>query len=526
VNAVSTNLRSPDRGLSKRRATVGTQADRRDVVRVCALVLALWVGGTARAADPPDCERHIDRSYDVVIRRTDLGLAGTIDPSLHRPVELLSITLGRWSPTDAQNDLFAGAFAPGGGFVRLDVELDGLRNPPGKSNSPGFNPFQYGDHPVYGFIEIDMDNDNETGGEVNAPEYRYLGNIARFGGLPEEGRFHDRLAEDASAFDGDFSTEPYVERSGEEFHLALLGGQFDPPDITVILGDADNMFESGETWDVVAPWFHRAHGFEPYSIASGGTVPGEYTPNCTLRFRHDHMIDRTTLSLVFPLNNAAAASTSGEMPQPNNHDPSDQASVFEALNDLSVSAGIIEMFPTGEPEEELILGWKDKAPGSFMNVREWKTTALLGNSYTTSGFGFYWTDAWPDPLRGNVNGENQLSQDDRDEVFSFIADHDDDDGTADGRVELSGFAADFSVFDINHDGVVEDLDAQLVSVEGDGDEDGDVDLADFSRLQRCDTWTTGGAVGDCGLFDLDADGDVDLGDFNWFLSSCTGPAIP
>jgi hypothetical protein len=43
---------------------------------------------------------------------------------------------------------------------------------------------------------------------------------------------------------------------------------------------------------------------------------------------------------------------------------------------------------------------------------------------------------------------------------------------------------------------------------------------------RCDTWTTGGAVGDCGLFDLDADGDVDLGDFNWFLSSCTGPAIP
>jgi hypothetical protein len=45
-------------------------------------------------------------------------------------------------------------------------------------------------------------------------------------------------------------------------------------------------------------------------------------------------------------------------------------------------------------------------------------------------------------------------------------------------------------------------------------------------LQRCDTWTTGGAVGDCGLFDLDADGDVDLGDFNWFLSSCTGPAIP
>jgi hypothetical protein len=129
VNAVSTNLRSPDRGLSKRRATVGTQADRRDVVRVCALVLALWVGGTARAADPPDCERHIDRSYDVVIRRTDLGLAGTIDPSLHRPVELLSITLGRWSPTDAQNDLFAGAFAPGGGFVRLDVELDGLRNP-------------------------------------------------------------------------------------------------------------------------------------------------------------------------------------------------------------------------------------------------------------------------------------------------------------------------------------------------------------------------------------------------------------
>ena len=59
---------------------------------------------------------------------------------------------------------------------------------------------------------------------------------------------------------------------------------------------------------------------------------------------------------------------------------------------------------------------------------------------------------------------------------------------------------------------------------GDVDEDGDVDLQDFSIMQACFT----GAVdpnmpSDCGCFDFDGDDDVDDSDFDVFEAMIDSP---
>lgn len=486
------------------------------------VVLVLMIGRGVALADPPFSILLGDPAYDVVARPTDLGAELWFDPQAHRLIELIAIELGRWTADDAQIDLFAGEFTAGGPFFRMDIIMDGLVNPPGPNELSNFDPFRFGAHPVYGFVEIDMDDDAESGGEIDAPEFRYLGNVARFGGLPGGDEFNDRPAENGGDFDGHFMTKPYVERHGEEFHLALLGGQFNAWDIVETAGDADLIFEADETWVISGDWFHRAHGFEPFSIASGGAVPGEYAPVSTVRFSHDSASDRTLLSLVFPLTNGGAAAQHGTSTEPMNHNPSDQASVNEGLRDLAISAEVIEMFPTGIPEETLILPWGDKSAGQFLDPTQWRVTALLGTCYSEAGGFFVWTDVYPNPIRGDVNRENGANGDDRQEIDYAISNHDGDDGIVDGRVVLADFADDFSIWDVNHNGVIDAIDVMLVSPPGDGDDDGDADLADFAELQRC--MGESGATGECQLFDLNSDQVVDERDTAWFLQVVSGPS--
>ncbi len=471
---------------------------------------------------------YFDPAADWLLRRTDPGGTLAFDPDTHRPPDLLEVTLGRWSPTNPQADLFVGAYAGQGLFLRLDVVLAGLHNPPGSTIPWQFEPFLYGLHPVFGFVEVDMDEDVGTGGELDTPQYRYLGNAVRFGGRPaavEE--LLDRFALDATAFDGDFQTPPQVERSGEEFHLALLGDLFDPVDVLELAGDGDLTFEAGEEWQITAPWFHRAHGFEPFSFAEGGDRPGAYEPDCTLRFTHDPLADRTRIVLVFPLRNEGAAQMWGQPPESPDSDPSDQFSVEEALLDLEWSAQFLEEYPTGLPEEELIQGWADHEADHFLNPAAWRVQTLLGTSFDAAPPTeelFVWTDVYPNPIRGDVTGNGTADATDRDAIQDFILAHDADDGQTDNRVTLAGFPGDFSVFDINHDGACEQLDVFLVSAPGDLNGDGEVDLLDLAAVQNC----FGGAglpfSTGCGLADLDMDGDVDMNDIQRLVPLWSGPA--
>ena len=493
----------------------------------CTLVFAFRLCDPAQAS--PHEVTYVDGVGDATPRLTDPDADNPFDPDAHRLPDLWEMTIGTWAPDDAEADIFMGNYAGGGKFFRLDLVLGGLVNPPGGANALGFEPFRYGDHPVFGFVEIDMDQDVETGGELDAPQYRYLGNVVRFGGKPAVHDLLDRVALDASAFDGNFLTPPYVERHGEEFHLALLGGQFGTGDLEELAGNGDYVFDEGETWRIFAPLFHRAHGYEPFSLADGGGVPGEYAPVCTVEFSHDTDTDATTISLVFPLTNQGAAQMEGEAEEPNNADPTDQASVLEALTDLHDSAVFLDQYPTGLPEEALITEWQNQDPEEHIDPLAWRITVLLGTSYTAfdpSGEYYVWTDVYPGVVRGDVNGDDEADPQDRQLIQQYIEDEDAEDGVVDGRVELAGFATNFSVFDVNHNSTADDLDVSLVSPLGDLDDDVDIDLADVFSFQACFSGKDEPyAPYACGLADLDADGDVDLEDWRQFEDALHGPGV-
>jgi hypothetical protein len=454
-------------------------------VTTCLCLLAILVAGSARGAS---IQTLIDPTGDAVARPMDPGTTLPFDAQAHRLIDVKELAVAPWTPYAPESNLFLGEFDPDGHFVRLELVLDGLVNPPGPSGPFDFQPFRYGDHPAYGFVEIDMDDDENTGGELRAPQFRYLGNVVRFGGHVPRVEFHDRVALDGSAFDDDFETPPFVERHGEEFHLALLGDQFDPADVEVVEGDGDLIFEAGEVWILRGSFFHRAHGFEPFSFVEGGRYPGEYMPMCALQFRHHVTEGVTYIILVSPLTNVGAGLMRGEPAQSNNEDPTDQSSVMEALEDLQTSAIFLPLIGTGIPEEEIIRGWARHIPAQHLDPGRWTMTAILGSSYTAPSPNdtyFLWTDVCPNVVMGDSDGSGVYDVEDRQLIADHVARHDAVDGVRDGVVTIQSFAADFSVYDVNYDGRVDTLDFLPETPDGDADGDGDRDLFDFAVLQRC-----------------------------------------
>ena len=140
---------------------------------------------------------HVERDLvgDAVIRRMDMDADGPVDSGAHRLPDIVSYRIGMWVPTDPQGNSFDGEWSPESDILRLDIVFDGLVNPPGTlcCEHP-FDPFVYGPNPVFGYIEIDMDDSVNTGGELykshggklHNPHLRYLGNAARFGGVSSE----------------------------------------------------------------------------------------------------------------------------------------------------------------------------------------------------------------------------------------------------------------------------------------------------------------------------------------------------
>lgn len=76
--------------------------------------------------------------------------------------------------------------------------------------------------------------------------------------------------------------------------------------------------------------------------------------------------------------------------------------------------------------------------------------------------------------------------------------------------------------DMNCDGFVDASDLQVVTVPGDFDLDGDIDLDDFAAMSGCMTGPDAAIDDECQVLDLDGDGDVDLGDLAHWLESFSG----
>lgn len=484
-----------------------------------------------------------DTEGDAVARRTDPGADGPIESDSHALPDLVLHSIGNWQPDDPLANLYVGTWNPLGIFLRFEMVFRGVVNPPGPvgcCGEPSYDPFRYGPNPVSGYVEFDVDNDVNTGGELEVPQLRYLGNSSRFGGLPQQSAVRDRAALDYFAFDGNLGTSPCIERSGEDFLLALVGWEIQAADIQ--RSDAsDWTFGAGETWVVPGYLFQRAHGYRQYSSACcrAGAPIGSYEPLVKLEFSHSTVSDRTTVTLVYPLTNAACAAMQGNA-QTELMDVyfTNQNSIQEALFELMISAMAASPADRSEPEFALIAGWESKNPNDYLEPPLWRVSILVGGNYTESQENslFVWSDLCPDVVIGDLNGDGLVNAVDVLVFDLFVQQHDglawyDGDGAVDDIIQIVSFGPNFSPYDLDYDGWVDDRDREMIAggpsfARGDLDHDLDVDQSDFGYLQACLTGMNEKSTRpQCHKADADRDGDVDQNDAAILLGCITGSQV-
>lgn len=507
--------------------------------RILALLLFLAVGAIAAAADAQLPPFVIDGA-DAVIRRTDFGNDGAFDELVHGLPDLLKIRMGSFDPDEPWEDRFDGVWRTSGGFFRCDLVFAGLVNPPGPlgwdDQNPEYDPFRFGPSPVFGYIEFNMDEDENTGGEIDAPYLRYTGNAARFGGAPHEPYLANRVAMNSRDLDFDITTAPFVERSGEEFHLAFMGERIDEIEVRHETSGGDpDVFEPGEVWDVEGKLFHRAHGFEPFEFRCVAN-PGAYEPEVLLRFSHNASADETTISLVYPLRNSAAADLEGpeEPVEPSDGCDGNQNSIFEALQALKFSATNADPFDRTLPEFQLIAGWEFNNLGTVLEVDRWRVLALVGSAYGSpqpEGARFVWTDVFPNPICGDFNGDAAVDQADQAALGAFVAVHDADplfdaDGLINGVLAWPDFAVGFCGFDTDFDGFISEDDGVI---QGDLDLNQVLDIDDVDDFVQAllapqDYTATHGGADPIARGDFNDDACLNGKDVQYFVDALLAPS--
>jgi hypothetical protein len=387
--------------------------------------------------------------------------------------------VSRWQPTNPAIDPYVGVVPSDGHnlhIFRLDLVLDGLVNPPGTIGENGnpFDPYQFGPSPVYGFIDLDVDADRDTGGELGgAARNHYLANVARFGATPGGG-LGSRTALSGSDEDADFFSDPQFERSGADFSLVLCGCY----PTQVISGDTNGNgeFDAGETWIIRGRFFQRAGGYSCASGVFGGSAPSLYDPVLNIRFRHDPDQNTTTITLVYALDMLGAAMLTGQPEQPidqiidinGNH-----SSVVEALQDIIMGAQGENGGPLGGPCAVLAERWAGRRASDYLDPRNWNATALVGTADDPNAGSLYaWTDVGFNEEFGDFDSDGSSDQSDRNILLALIAA---------GPVPIDSFASNFSVYDLNYDGVIDSRDAALLgpACAADWNHSGAVDSQDF-----------------------------------------------
>lgn len=410
-----------------------------------------------------------DAAGDARTQRTDAGNNAALPPGFV-PIDLLGVSVRGWIPNsvaDPYSGSFVGPEARADVF-RIDVTIDGLVAPPGPGgfNGFGYDPYRFGDRPLFGFIELDIDDQKNSGGELTPLAFnRYLANVGRFG-LSPYGSISDRMIRSQADADQNFFTGPQFERTGGEFALALCGCW--PPTIVSQSGNQDGRFDAGETWIVRGRFFERFQAVRPASALFGGSQPGLFDPMVNLRFHHDTASDTTTVTLVYALTNAGAATLAGVAQQGMDYNISNQTSLEEALADL------IESYPfaTG-PVLELLDPWEGRDYDDYRKPNEWGVNALIGTMPLVeepTGL-FVWTDTGFGEVFGDLDNDDAVGPSDRAVITGAVATLDgtasDADGIVDGRVTIPDFGRRFDLRDLNGDGVIDQNDADLIGCRAD-----------------------------------------------------------
>lgn len=479
---------------------------------------------------------------DATPRRTDLDVDGNYDPQTQRLPDLLAIDISSFAPDMPHLDRFVGTIDENGGFIRIDVMLDGLINPTGDldfGDDDDYEPDAYGPHPLVGYIEFDIDQNENTGGETEYARLRYLANAARFGGLPSDTRFAGRAAPFEQEIDSNLNTEPHVERSGEEFHIALVDES--PENVQVVVerpnGDPA-IFEAGETWWIEGEFFHRAHVYDDFTV-SCGSGNDRYEPKLLMRYLHDEASDVTTISLVIPKtnNDAALLVNPSHNGQPNDGCDDNHYSIEEAVIDMIISATVADFFTRQQPGFQLIADWEFQSAAPALDPNNWRVTALLGTAYLpdrVDGEEFIWSDLFPNVIAGDVNGDAIVNEVDQSDINAFIAAFDgtafyDTDGDdQNGSIDLFNYGPYYCVFDVNYDGVVNGLELAGDALPGDFNLDGIIDGRDIHAfvLALTDSMAYALAYPNADVIelgDINSDGVFDVGDLNGFLVLLLGP---
>ncbi len=437
---------------------------------------------------------------DQTIRETDD--AGSQHINVDALPDLLSLRFSAWEAANPATNPYTGqAVDPAEAhLVRIDLTLRGLFNPPGPLGlgAAAFDPYKFGDRPVYGFIEIDLDNNIDSGGELeNTATFRFLANAGRFGGLPS-GPIGARVAHSTDDYDGVFQSSPQFERSGAEMTFVFCGC-FQPV-VRQEVGNGNGIFESGESMIVRGRFLERMQATASYSGVFGGSDFGLYDPEIDLLFQHDPSMDRTVVSLVFPLDAEGAAMLAGQSQQPLDGIVSNHASVHEMLRDLALAAsgccGPIFNDPVVFP---LVLDWISPSfPNlpqiemelrQFLDPTQWTATAIVGTTYSSIQSGLYvWTDLGFDWHFADLNHDGASNELDETILEAAIGELDgtpqDADGIANGIVMVPNFGENFSLYDLNNDGKIDTDDTQIYNMSQLADLDGDglVNGADLATL--------------------------------------------
>lgn len=505
---------------------------------VAAALAAVWLTSLVpcAAARDQDYVELNDPAGDAVLRRCDAGAVGVVNPPVvqGRPgalPDLLQIRYGAWELTPSQMvppDAYNGHWSDGlyEDLFRVDLKFAGLVNPPGPLglNGDAFDPYLFGNRPVYGWIDFDMDADRDTGGELGAAALsHYLAVVGRFGQIPSGG-MADRTATAGGELDQNFGTAPQYERSGAEFSLVMCGCF--TPTVVNTYGDADGVFGPGNTWIVSGRFFQRCAGYRALSAVSGGSQPGLYDPVVQLRFRHSTQSDTTTVSLVYALTMRGAAMLREGVncvPQQLDLTVNNDSSIQEAITDVIDGAKDPDLILNSFTTWILASRWATKSPLDAMDPFRWTVRAVVGTSYSQAyeGAAVVWTDAGFNERLADFNADGAVTQADRgvlmQEVSSFDGTGADCDEVHNGVYTICNFGPDFCVMDLNYDGRVDQLDAALVPAGGvQADINGDcrVNTQDLTLLLLHFGQTGGATYGDG---DINFDGQVTTADLTILL---------